>query len=672
MRLPNPRVNIDTVNFYGGLDLETPALNKKPGAIDVSKNYVADTNGGYSRIDAYERFSGQPLPSDAVYYQMPVTYVAAIIVGDTVTGAVTGETAVVITVGSNYLNVTKYSGDFNEDENLTVGAVHKATVNGVIVQSGESTMFLHSTALNLAADVYRADIVHPVGSGKMRGLSLLRGVLYAFRNNAGDTAGTIYKQSTSGWVEITLHHEISFDTGVALISDGDAITQLVSGATATVQRVVLESGAWGTTAAGRLILSAITGTFDATNDIQVAAATKATSTSLATAITIAKDGEYRFKVTNFSGATDNRRIYGCDGVNKGFEFDGTTYVPINSGFDTDTPEEIIEHKRYLIFSYKSSHVYSDAGDPYQFSTEIAEGDNITGFAKLPGEALAVTSRNSMAQIEGTGVSNFVNNNLSADVGAISNTIQQLGPAYCLDDRGIITVNQSDKFGNFELNTLSRKVQASIDAIRPLVTCSTIYKRKNQYRLYGSTGTGICMTILDKGVAFATFEYPDYITCAVSGEDSNGNEIIFLGSDDGCVFQAEKGSSFDGEDIEAYLGFPFNHSGSPQYIKSYLTATVEMVAQGYSDISYYPVFSYGDTEIPEHSSINVLTEGGGGFWDTSFWGSFFYDGEAAAKPVIPITGDGTNMSLTIYNNNQIDIGHKIDGLSFQYILRRRVR
>ena len=275
-------------------------------------NYVCDTEGGYSRIGGYERFSGQPAPSDATYYWCPCSFTSGgPSVGDTVTGADSLETAVVVVAGADYIDVTKLSDDFNDDEVFTVGGVPKGTFTAEQVEKGETTSALHAAAMNLAADVYRADIAAPTGSNAAGkgGLALLNGILYAFLNNAGNTAGLIYKQSAAGWVAVTPGNEISFDTGVAEISDGDTVTQLISGASAVVNRVVLESGSWdGGTAAGRLILGTITGTFNAVDALQVSAATKATSTSLATAITLSPGGRYEIKVSNFTGSVQSSII----------------------------------------------------------------------------------------------------------------------------------------------------------------------------------------------------------------------------------------------------------------------------------------------------------------------------------------------------------------------------
>jgi hypothetical protein len=54
--------------LQGGFDLTTPSLTLKPGAFRTGQNFVVAATGGYSRVGGYERYSGQPSPSDATYY----------------------------------------------------------------------------------------------------------------------------------------------------------------------------------------------------------------------------------------------------------------------------------------------------------------------------------------------------------------------------------------------------------------------------------------------------------------------------------------------------------------------------------------------------------------------------------------------------------------------------
>jgi len=677
MKLPRVQERSDYVPFKGGLDTVTPRLQKKPGAIDFSLNYVPETEGGYSLIDGYERYSGQPAPSAATYFYIPFTFTGTVAVGDTITGVDSGATGIVITVEADHINITKVVGVFQE-EVVNIGGLPVGSITGSLMEHGEFSIKADAIATGAAADNYRADIAKPAGSGKVRGLCLHKGVLYCFVDNPAGTAGMIFKETAAGWVEVALLHEISFNTGVAEISDGAAITQLISGATATVKRVMHETGTWaGGTAAGRLILSDIAGTFNATNDIQVAAATKVTATSLATAITIIAGGRYELVNYNFYASLDRRRVYGCDGKNRGFEFDGVTYAPINSTMTTDTPEYVYAHKKQLFFSFKASSQNSGLGEPFQWTpitgaAEIGLGDDITGYKTLPGKSLCINSRNSSNQLLGNDVSDFVLDDISDETGGLPRTIQRIGHVYCFDDRGIIVIQPTDKYGNFSINTISRRIQRLINKMAKVVTASITYKKKNQYRLYGSDGTGICMTILNKGIAFAEFSYPDNVACTVSGEDVDGREIAFFGSDAGMVCQFEKGTSFDGEERGFYLFLPFNHSGSPTMIKTYKTASIELDADGYTTFKYQPVFSYGDSGTPDHRTIDVISEGQGGLWDISDWNDFFWDADISSSNSIPITGNGINIGLRIYGTSAIDAGHKLDGITLKYVIRRSLR
>ena len=672
--LPQTIVKADYTKFVGGLDQESAAMTFPPGSIYGSKNYVSTLDGGYERIDGYERYSGQPSPSDATYKSFDITFVATISVGDTCTGSLSGSTGVVTYVNDTTIQMTKISADF-QLESITVAAIPVGTLTSL--GSGISSIFEDSTALAAAADIYRADINKPSGDLPVRGVSLLKGLLYCFVDNAGGTAGEIYKSTSSGWTQVSLLTEISFNTGIGTISEGDTITQLTSGATAFVDRAVLESGAWETDAAGRLIISSITGTFDATNDLQVGAVTQATATSLATAITIAPGGRYETVSYNFGGDVDLTRLYGCDGINRGFEFDGTIYVPISTGLPDDTPLHVTAHKLQLFFSYRSSSFNSSVGTPYEWSaitgaSEISISDNITGFQPLAGDALSIFGRNNTKQLNGNNIDDFQLDNVSSEIGAFNYSVQQMESTFALDDRGIIRMVASDAYGNFQQLVLSRRIQKLVDDMKPVFTASTVYRSKDQYRLYGSDGTGICMTRVGDGYDFTSFDYPDFVSCITYGEDTSGNTVVFFGTSEGMIMQADRGSSFDGTDIESFIVFPFNNFKSPTTLKTFRKGTLEMSSNSYTEISISSELSYGQSTIPANDLLNKTVFGESGFWDISNWESFFYDQEVISSPSFRMNGTGINISLTVYSKSTVDLGHKFDGLIVHYTLRRLQR
>ncbi|MCP3683287.1 MAG: hypothetical protein GY861_11415 [bacterium] len=674
MRLPNTPVKAEYTKFIGGLDQKSAAMTFPPGAIYASQNYVPTTDGGYQRIDGYERYSGQPCPSEATYTSFVVTFTDTVSVNDIVTGSASGSTGVVIAVDATSMQLVKLSADF-QLEAFTVAGSPMGTITEL--NAGIDTILADVTVLAAAADNYRADISAPSGSLAIRGLGILKGTLYCFVDNSGGTAGEIYKATTGGWSAVSLLTEISFDTGVGTISDGDTITQVSSGATALVKRAVLETGAWETDATGRLILDSITGTFDATNALQVGAVTQATSTSLATAITITAGGRYEIEEYNFGGDVDTTRLYGCDGVNRGFEFDGETYVPIKTGLTDDTPLHVETHKLQLFFSFRSSSFNSVPGYPYQWSaisgaSEIAISDTINGYKDLAGEALGIFGRNHTKQLVGNNVDDFVLNNISNEIGALPYSIQQMENTFAFDDRGIVRTVTSDAYGNFQQAVLSRRVQDLINNMQTVLIASTVYRLDDQVRFYGSDGSGICMTQVGKGYDFTLFSYPDNVACMTYGENVAGESVVFFGTDDGMVMQADKGTSFDGAEIEAFITLPFNNSKSPTTLKTYRKVTLEMSSESYTQIKVSTEFSYGIATLPANDALDQTVIGPGGFWDINNWDEFFYDQETISSPSFRANGTGVNMNLTLYSKSAIDLGHKFDGIIVHYTPRRLQR
>lgn len=681
MQLTSVDIKTEHIVLGGGMNLVSPALDIPAGALIACENYEAGTTGGYKRIDGYERYDGHPAPSDAVYYfaTTDVDLTDLVSVGDILTGAISGASGVVSRIVSDHINLTKVTGTFQAEDVTKSGTVVGAFILAP-TENGEKTAYEDAISTYAAAEQYRSDISAPSGSGPIRGLAMLRGSLYCFRDNTAGTAGQILKATSSGWIVIPLYHEIDFNTGVSEIADGTTITLDGfdgSGATATVKRTVLESGAWGTDASGRLILSNISGTFNGSGVIKVSGVTRMTAASLATQISILPGGRYETFVYNFYSSLDTQRIYGADGVNRGFEFDGTVYVPINTGMTSDKPEYVYGHKNQLFFSFKGSLQNSGVGYPYQWTalsgaSEIGMGDDITGLVSLTGSALGVLSRNSSRQLLGNNIDDFELQDISNEVGCIPRTSQRIGYSYCLDDRGVILIAASDTYGNFEQSTISRLVQPLIDNIRQKVSATAVYRQRNQYRIYGNDGSGICMTIMDEGFAFTSFRYPVNVACALCAEDSTGKDVVFLGSDTGMVYQADKGSSFDGAEIESYIQLPFNNSNYPSYLKTYRKASIEMSAQKYAEIMIAPDFSYSDPNLPAHRQEVITTTGEGGYWNNKDWDTFFYDAQVVTNHACRITGSGNNIGFIIYSNNNFDFGHKIEGLLLQYTLRRLIR
>jgi len=91
--LPNVLTKTEWIGFNGGLDTDTPAMQKAPGSVIDAQNLEHGVNGGYNTMDGYERFDGQARPSDAQYAILDCLLTSTVSVGDVVTdstGAIFG------------------------------------------------------------------------------------------------------------------------------------------------------------------------------------------------------------------------------------------------------------------------------------------------------------------------------------------------------------------------------------------------------------------------------------------------------------------------------------------------------------------------------------------------------------------------------------------------------
>lgn len=823
--LPNVKTQTSYAHFVGGLDLVSPPLGIDAGKCISAMNYEPNSLGGYRRIDGYERFDGKVSPSDHSYYYCVCNLTSVINVGDTITGVTSGKTGKVISISGNEVILSRVSGAL-VTENFTVGGVTKGSFTTPPSINGCPTGVGHATARHLTANDYRNDILAVPGSGVLRGVCMLKGVAYAFRNNAAGTEVDIYKSTSTGWQKITLFKSLPFKTGSVEIIDGVVINQqqgtLVSAgsfvigtqymidamgttnftaigapigsgagsmfvatgvgsgtgsayrvASAMVKRQVIESeynqldlesssltsvtvatGSKSLTAeknkaykvndaliitsrvnplnymvgtvtsysnttgvlvanissvvgsgtfadwiihgestnvvnySGRLILANVIGTFDNTGYIRIGIINVAlpngdTSTPVSQ-ISILPGGNYQFVQNNFLASADTKKIYGTDSLNRAFEFDGDVYIPIRTQITIDAPTHIAVVNNtgdtQLVLSYFGQVLFSAIGNPHDFRTtslgfqDLGFGDTITGMSSQVGGVLAVFCRDSVHQAvidSGTGL--WISKLISPELGAIHYGVLNLGGLYAFDDKGIVKIVPSYVFGGFEHDTVSRAIQPVIDKFREKIVATAAFKSKNQCRFYASDGSGICMTMAQgaNGIEhhFTQFQYPISVSYAWHGEDASGRDIVLIGDESGFVYVANKGSSFDGQEITAYIRTAFNNLKSPSAIKRFRKMEVEVSTVGYSEIRFNPDFSYADPDVATHIFRNETINGVGGYWDEALFSTFYYDGKIISQPEMRLFGSGTNIGLVIFSKSAIDFGHTLSGVILHYTPRK---
>jgi len=568
--------------------------------------------------------------------------------------------------------------NFSDNDDLYVGAGVVAVADGTATENGASTDALHDTYIQDAEETTRDDIAVVTGEGDILGVWVFNGDTYAFRNNVGSTKAIMYKATTSGWAAQDLGESLAFTSGgTTEIEEDDVITGAISGATATVKRVILTSGTWaGGDAAGTFILYSQSGTFQAEN-VDVGASTNlATIAGNSSENTLQPSGRFDFVNYNFYGSAQTKRMYGCDGVSKGFEWDGSTFVPITTGMTTDTPIHVAAHKKHLFFAFPNGSVqHSSIGIPYIWSpvlgaSEIGTADEVTGLLVLPGDVLAIFNRDRTYLLYGTSSANWNLVTYTDESGAIEWTIQRLFNPMYLDDRGITSLATVQAYGDFQHSTLSQLIQPLIDDKKGLVTASVRVKSKNQYRIFFSDNSGIIITFAGMKVAgFTRVDYGIHVACCCSGEDSNGNEVMFFGSDDGYVYQMDSGTSLDGSEVEAFLRLAYYHYDSPTMFKQFRRLQLELIASSNITLNVAVDFGYGDTTIPSEDETALSIDGGGGFWNIANWNEFNWSSQITPIGEVPLHGIGTNMGIFIYSNATYEEPHTLQGATVHYSPRR---
>jgi len=667
-----------TPEYYqltGSLDLTSAPLNVNPGDALECINLIPGLNGGYQYIAGYERFDGREQPSSADFWKVDVDSIAGLNVGDTLTGSTSGASAAIIAItDDNRVALTALSGEFSEGE----------TANGVTIERAESFLSSyddteHDEWKHLAANYYRTFIEMVPGSGPIRGVFRHLDNTYACRDSEDETQCVIHLASDTGWNPLPLQHVVKFEAGVTEITEGIVITDDTS--TATVLRVLKADGSWGSgDATGHLVLNHLTGpNIPNATDIKIGATVCATTSSEEEQLTLLPGGRFEFESYNFKGSDDGFRVYCADGVNPALEIDQNgLVVPLYSKDETDNPTLAREHNGRLFLGFRNGQVHhSVAGEPWNYTVlygagQRALGAEVTALSSQSSGVLIMATRRKTYILQGSHNEDWVQDIAAETAGAFPYTLQTISEAFALDDRGIIQLSRTAAFGGFESGSVTRKIQKLIDQLKPLAISSTVVRKLNQYWLFFSDGSGLaCYPVsTSNGTVFRVtrINYGRPVRCICNAEDETGAERIFFGSDDGYVYEAQKGTSFDGEEIESFVRLSFNHFSSPRIRKRWRKLILEMEASGPVSLRVTPDIDYGSPDISSPLTGNLSAYGGGGYWDSSNWDEFSWDAEVVSMPSVALVGTGTNIGFLIHHQSAVTQSYTLHGIIIHYDLR----
>lgn len=272
---------------------------------------------------------------------------------------------------------------------------------------------------------------------------------------------------------------------------------------------------------------------------------------------------YVFITANFYGDIELESMYGTNGADRAFAYNGRNFYKIftQPAIEKDRPRHVAFHHSHLALGYEDGRVdISVVGEPFNFTgldgaSSWAIGDSVAGLLPLSGAILGVFCKKSIVGISGTTVDNFATQTLSAKLGAVEYTVADMGFPVYANAYGVYTLAQTTDYGDFLGSPLSQSVSPWL---RPrLIRRATSDKEvvvawpvrsKNQYKLAFADGYVLTMSmnygtqssptfskqkyfITDDSAdysAVSMYEYPSIYPIAISSElDDSGEERIHV-------------------------------------------------------------------------------------------------------------------------------------------------
>ena len=699
--------------FRGGLDLVTPALEVDPGfALDL-QNFEPYYNGGYRRVDGYERFDGRPKPSAAALYGAAISSLSGIALGTAAslagTGLVSGATARIVETaavgGTNWLALTALTGTFQVGEKLVIGT---STSTGQLVTApsgnyapqgtGTSGYPYYNEFLARAQNYYRQNIGTALGTGNVLGAWQNGTNIYAVRS------GTLSRSTGTGWTTAGISFvKTMYYSGLntfGLPPAGVLISGANSGAIGTLYAAVSHN-----TTAGYLALTGITGTFQ--NNEPIAATISGstnvfgTSASLATQFALPATGYYRWRNYNFFATSPTYYTYGVNGVGPAFQIDNNNVVcpilfplnPLTNQPSANNPFLVEVYQGMLMLGLPGGVYQSSVpGQPLQYNgflgaNQFSVGAELTSMFSIAGPALCLTTARNVQVLYGTSSATFQQTLAAEHTGSVAFGSQSLDTLYSLGNLGVSALSRTQTYGNFAGATVSQLIQPLLATKKSLLTDSTIVRGSNQARFYFSDGSVLIMYVpglgqqnkawaaIQQGVTaqFGYAQYPITVFNICNSEDANGNEVSYFSSNngDGYVYQDRSGTSWDGAAIASYTRLEFNQIGSPAVRKFFRRADIEIQTQSQISLKFAADLSYSNGE-----SGSVVTPlavyGGGGFWDTVNWNSFTWDGQTISSARAQLAGTGDNIGFLIAHQAITDAPFVLQGVVLHFDARRLQR
>ncbi len=676
-------IRLDYQPLGFGLDEDSGLSNPQVGHLIGVENYeLVFGDEGLRRTNGYEVFDGRAQPHLAALSVIEFdTGVSEIEAGDTITGP-TGSARVVRAqvdsgtwAGANAVGrliVTALTGTIAPNDDLEVAAVPSATATAFSASTIEDANYAADIAA--ARNYYRGLIAKPPGEGPILGVKVWNSTVLAMRADAGGVTATLWRSTAAGWVAVR--------TGLRAGGRMRAIVANFVGDSAEQALYVVDgrnryfriSQTWAVTFGPDVFDTEITSTTSLTPGLGTRVfnftGTGKVWTGGQRVIAYSAANAANYMVGAVASITTSSVTVTIDG------FGGTTAADwhLCREDSQDRPYLLAEHKNYLMLGYPRGQLQtSDVGEPMVVgiaSDAFGVGAEITDLRGMRGDVLGVFTATGVSLLYGDGSTSkpWEMRDHTGSNGSLADAAQEIGgDAVYASAAGIHTMSGTQAFGDFAYTNIGRKAQRSIRETLRAYRCTALSRKDGQYRVYGSDGLVLVMTVYGnpnpKTVRFTKLRYPHQAVCADGTMAADGEEFMVFGTDDGWVMRDRVGTTFNGQDIVAFFRTSYWHAKAPQIRKRWRKLVLD-VDTGLSPISLVFRQDIDFFGADQGEAQNYSLQVGGGYYDSSYFDEFFFDGEAASSVHASIDGIGRHMSLIVVSDGDTE-PHIVRGLHMQF-------
>ena len=373
-------------------------------------------------------------------------------------------------------------------------------------------------------------------------------------------------------------------------------------------------------------------------------------------------------------------IVWADGANHASKYDNSTVTDLNATGAPSDPKFVTGFKDALFFAGMSSNpqalVFTAPFTDDDFNVANGAGtiqvdSDITGLFPFRNQ-LFIFCQERIFRLTGNTIADFVVQPVTREIGCINGfTIQEFaGDVVFLAPDGLRTVAGTERIGDVELGTISRKVQRRFAGLTDVDEFdSVVVPDKTQYRIFFSKSSLVRAST--EGVIAVRkgndYEFADVKGIRPSSTDSvvaAGESIVLHGEFDGYVYRQEQGNTFDGNDIEGKYRSPDLTMGDAGLRKNFQRVIINYAPEATVNADLFVRYDYESPTVARPAAYPFDTSTSVAIYGTSLYNTATYGGQSNPLVRQPIEGSGFAIALRV-NDRGTSAPYSLKGFQLEF-------